>query len=136
MHTLKDADLSGEIVLVDCSDARFDATPLTQAGINRDAMLQLMHAQDATGRWLIGVEVFVAVYGAAGFDALSRLWGNRWLRPLWDRLYPWVARNRYGLSRLGLHRLFGLLPPRASLDGCAEECKSDGTNRSARVRGR
>jgi predicted DCC family thiol-disulfide oxidoreductase YuxK len=51
------------------------------------------------------VDVFVAVYDAVGIRSLASLWRQPWLRPLWNRLYPWVARNRDGLSRLGLPRM-------------------------------
>ena len=109
MHALKTGDSDGRLILVDCSHPDFDDGPFSYCGITRESMLNLIHARDAAGRWLKGVEVFETAYGAAGFAELSRLWGHRLLRPWWDRLYPWVARNRYTLSRLGLPLLFRLL---------------------------
>src|SRR5258706_8250320 len=114
MHALKQADTNGSLILADCSESDFDARPFAACGVTRESMLQLIHARDAEGRWLIGVDVFEAAYGTVGFAALASLWGNRRLRPFLERLYPWVARNRYALSRFGLPKLFGLLTSRQS----------------------
>ena len=73
-----------------------------------DAM-RLIHARDADGRWLIGVDVFEAAYRAAGLELIARVWGSRRLRPLLERLYPWVARHRQRLSRLGFNLLVRLV---------------------------
>jgi predicted DCC family thiol-disulfide oxidoreductase YuxK len=72
-------------------------------------MMARIHARDASGRWSSGIDVFEAVYKVAGFARLARLLGSRRLRPLFERLYPWIAANRYRLSRLGLRRLPGRL---------------------------
>lgn len=109
MRTLKAADTEGRLVLVDCSAPGFDDASLAACGVSREAMLARIHARDAAGRWLDGVEVFEAAYGAAGFSALARLWGSKRLRPCWDRVYPWIARRRYLLSRLGFTCFFRLL---------------------------
>jgi predicted DCC family thiol-disulfide oxidoreductase YuxK len=114
MHALKIADADGRLVLVDCSAPEFDDTPFAGYGITRDSMMHLIHARDAGGRWLKGIDVFEAAYDAAGFTVLARLWGHSRLRPWWDKLYPWVARNRYALSRLGLPHLFRLLTKKAA----------------------
>jgi predicted DCC family thiol-disulfide oxidoreductase YuxK len=91
--------------LVDCSAPGF-----TEAGgVPREAMMSRIHARDAQGRWLRGMDVFAAIYGAAGFRRAARLYGSRALRPLFDRLYPWIADHRQALSRLGLPRLLRLL---------------------------
>jgi hypothetical protein len=74
-------------------------------------MLERIHARDAAGRWFRGVDVFEVVYDVAGFTRLARLLGSRRLRPLLDRIYPWIAANRYRLSRLGLFRVFALIAP-------------------------
>jgi len=114
MRALKTADTDGKLVLEDCSSPAFDDRPYACHGITREAMMRLIHARDAEGRWLRGVDVFEAAYDAAGFAALARLWGHHRLRPWWDKLYPWIARNRYTLSRLGLPRIFRLLTRNAA----------------------
>ncbi|MGH8708427.1 MAG: hypothetical protein ACREVD_10260, partial [Burkholderiales bacterium] len=57
------------------------------------------------------MDAYEAVYGAAGLRTAAKLWGNRLLRPLLDRAYLWVARNRQLLSRLGANRLMRWLMP-------------------------
>lgn len=109
MHALQTADTSGKLILVDCSCPTFDDRRFASCGITRESMLAKIHACDAEGRWLKGVDVFETAYDAAGFAVLARLWGHRRLRPWWEMLYPWIARNRYVLSRLGLPHLFRLL---------------------------
>jgi predicted DCC family thiol-disulfide oxidoreductase YuxK len=108
MLALKDRDAHDRLILIDCSAAGF---PDQVEGVSRQAMMELIHARDAGGVWRVGVEVFEAAYRAAGLTWAARLWGNRFLRPLWSRLYPWVARNRQSLSRLGANRLVRRLIP-------------------------
>lgn len=105
MHALKRHDHAERLVLVDCSPATFDAEALQNPAVTRAALMQAIHARDAAGRWFNGVDVFVLAYEAAGATALARLWRHRTLRLLWDRLYPWVARNRQALSRWGVQYL-------------------------------
>lgn len=133
MHALVAHDQAGRIALVDCSRADFDPTageggaaspaidgPVA-AGTAPDAgnpthveMMAIIHARDADGRWYRGVEVFVHAYAAVGLDGMARLWSHPWLRPFWDRAYPWFARNRQWLSRLGTARVYGWLLDRAA----------------------
>lgn len=109
MRALKEADADNKLVLVNCSAAGFDDRSFRRDGVTREAMLRLIHARDAAGRWFKGVEVFEVAYDAAGFSALADLWRHRQLRPWWNRVYPWVARHRYTLSRLGFAHLFRFL---------------------------
>jgi predicted DCC family thiol-disulfide oxidoreductase YuxK len=102
MTALKKLDRDGRLELVDCSRADFDGHGLA---VGRAAMMSRIHARDADGRWLKGIDVFEAAYAAAGLDLAARLWGNRLLRPLWEFLYPHIADNRQLLSRLGFTRL-------------------------------
>ncbi len=76
--------------------------------------MRLIHARDASGQWFIGVDVFELAYGAAGLKGMARLWANPRLRPLWNSLYPWVARLRQPLSWLRLNRAYGWLVRRAA----------------------
>ena len=99
MHALKSRDRDGRLELVDCSAPDFDAGALGLPVTGADLM-ERIHARDGDGRWLVGVDVFEAVYRAAGLRKAARLWGNRTLRPVLAALYPWIARNRQRLSRL------------------------------------
>lgn len=114
MHALKDHDANARLSLVDASAPGFTDAHLAAAGIPRADLMRLIHARDATGRWFIGVEVFELAYAAAGLHGIARLWAHPRLRPLWNRLYPWVARFRQPLSWLRLNRAYGWLVRRAA----------------------
>lgn len=113
MHALKARDTHGVLELSDCSAATFDDAACAREGVTREMMMKRIHARAQDGRWLSGLDVFEAAYRAAGFRFLARLAGSRRLRPLLDRLYPWIAANRNRLSRLGLFRVFALTGPAA-----------------------
>ncbi|MCC6195653.1 MAG: DUF393 domain-containing protein [Burkholderiales bacterium] len=116
MESLKARDAGNLLYLVDCSKGLVAFADVTQA-----AMMARIHARDADGRWLDGLDVFAAVYRAAGFPVLARLYASRWLRPLLDRLYGWVADHRRLFARLGLARLFRLVPAhKPACNACAE----------------
>jgi len=111
MDALKARDLTGMLQLVDCSAPDFDDTVLAGTRIRREDLMTLIHARDAHGRWLVGIDVFELVYAAAGLNAIAGFWGSRALRPLLVRVYPLIARNRQLLSRLGVNRLVRLILP-------------------------
>jgi len=114
---LKRYDHAGQLALVDCSPAEFAAVD----DHTRSAMMQLIHARDAAGQWLIGAPVFAAAYRASGFASIASLWGSPRLQRFWGVVYPWIANNRMLLSRLGatgaltwvLHRLHARAAERA-----------------------
>jgi len=106
MHALAARDRQARLALVDCAGEDFDDRPFAADGVTRAAMLREIHARAADGRWLKGVDVFAAVYRVAGFPHLARLFASARLRPLWTRLYPWIARNRH---RLPLARVYDSL---------------------------
>ena len=113
MDVLHDLDWRGRLRLVDCSAPGFDDSATAKEGFTREAMMTRLHARDPEGKWLVGLDAFEAVYGAAGLDKAASFWGNRKLRPVMDRIYPWIARYRQPLSRLGLHRVVGAVLARA-----------------------
>jgi hypothetical protein len=65
-------------------------------------MMERIHAQDATGKWIKGVDVFAAAYSGAGFNKLGRLWGSEFFKPVLSRAYPLIADNRHWLSKTPL----------------------------------
>ena len=105
MQALKARDGDGRLALVDCSAPDFDDDGLIGDGIRRSDLMELIHARDAHGRWFVGVDVFALAYDAAGLPAAARFWRSARLRPWLRRVYPWVARNRQMLSRLGMNAL-------------------------------
>lgn len=106
LHALRDHDREGRLELRDCSSPDFRDADLDAAGLTPGLLMRRIHARDADGRWLVGIPVFEAAYGAVGIASVAALWGHRWLRPVWDRLYPWIADHRMQLSRLRLDRPF------------------------------
>ena len=113
MHVIRDLDWRGRLKLVDCSAKEFDAGAVAE-GVTREAMMTRLHARDPEGKWLTGLDAFEAVYASAGLKNAARFWGDRRLRPLLDRIYPVMARYRQPLSRLGLHKVVGILLRAAS----------------------
>jgi predicted DCC family thiol-disulfide oxidoreductase YuxK len=111
MHALKSRDTGQRLLLVDCSSQDFDESVLAGLPIRRSDLMTLIHARDAHGRWFVGIDVFEIAYRAAGLETLAGFWGNRRLRPLLSSIYPWIARNRQVLSRLGFDRLVRLVLP-------------------------
>ena len=104
---LKARDSGDALRLVDCSAASFDDANLP---VKRAHMMDCIHAQDAKGQWLCATEVFVAIYGAVGLHTMAAGW--RLGKPVAERIYPWVVRNRHTLSKLGIHKVFNALTER------------------------
>jgi len=99
MHTLRRRVADARLELVDCSAPDFDESVLAGVGITRADLMDRIHARDAHGRWLVGVDVLEAAYSAAGLTPIAFVLGQRRLRPLLDRVYAWFARNRRWLSK-------------------------------------
>ena len=122
MHALKARDRDGRLLLVDCSTPGFDDRGFAAEGITQAAMLARIHARDARGRWLQGVDVFVEAYRVAGFERIATALENSWLRPWFVRIYPWIARHRFSLSRLGLFRTYNRIAARARRSDASVDC--------------
>lgn len=114
MQALKARDPDGKLELVDCSSADFDDGVLSGTMVKRSHLMTYLHARDAHGRWLVGVDAFEVIYGVAGLPRMARFW------PRLRRIYPWIARNRQWLSRLGGARLM-----RGAMSYCSSsQCSS------------
>lgn len=108
MQNIKIHDHEDKLILIDCSAPEFDDAPFKKEGINRTLMMNRLHAQDSKGNWLVGVEAFEGIYQTVGMVSIAKLWGSRFTKPLAVKLYPWVVKHRYTLSKIGLPELFGL----------------------------
>ncbi len=93
----------------DCSPADFSDEIARRDGITNDQLMEKMHVRDRDGRWWKGVDAFVLMYHVAGRQGVSKMLARPRLRPLWDRLYVHLVRNRHWMSRLGMHKHFGAL---------------------------
>lgn len=96
--------------MVDCSGADFDASSLP---FDQTTLMGCIHAIDSQGHWLKATDVFVVCYRAANLQAIAHAFSLG--KPLAERMYPWIVRNRYALSKLGVHKLFNALTHRATL---------------------
>ena len=94
---LRRRDAHGNLCLVDISAPSFDAA---RYGRTRQELLTRMHAIDGEGHTLVAMDAVRAAYRAVGLGWLVA--PTRWplLKPLFDRLYAWIARNRYRLDVL------------------------------------
>lgn len=99
------------------------------AGVTRDELARLLHAQAPDGTWLRGVDTFVAMYEAVGVPWVARALSAPGLRPLADRLYPWVASHRHWVPRWLVHWVFETAMRRAAqkaVPACADGvCRRD-----------
>jgi predicted DCC family thiol-disulfide oxidoreductase YuxK len=102
MSALKRHDSTDRLVLIDCSPVGFRDQAAEEAGLQREDFMRIIHARAADGTWLRGVDVFAAAYSAVGLKVLAFVWQFPVWRPLLDWLYPFIARNRQLLSRLGI----------------------------------
>jgi predicted DCC family thiol-disulfide oxidoreductase YuxK len=103
-------DTAGKLVMVDCSPPDFDLTGIPATHVE---LMNLIHAQDARGNWIRGVDVFVAAYAAARLPWVSAVLAHPRIKPYAQSAYPWVVRNRYYLSLLGLHKIMNFFSQRA-----------------------
>ena len=98
-------------------------------GVAREALAQTLHAQAPDGRWLRGVDTFVAMYEAVGVSWVARSLSSPALRPLAEHLYPWVARHRRLFPRWLAHMVFETALRRAArqaVPACADGvCRRD-----------
>ena len=108
MQNIKAHDVDDAVILVDCSAPDFDDSPFRAEGITRDAMMKCLHARDANDTWLKGVAAFEVIYRSVGIASVANMWAHPLIRPLAERVYPWIARHRNPLSMLGVHKLFNL----------------------------
>ena len=106
MAAIKSHDTRGLLTMVDCSGE--NGAIETSCDVGAEAMMRALHVRTGDGRWLVGVPAYEAIFRAAGHPRLAGLVAHPRLRPLWDRIYAWVARNRYRLPRRGLARLLAL----------------------------
>lgn len=108
MQNIKIHDEQNQLTLLDCSAVDFDDTTLRAEGINRSAMMEILHVRDAQGLWVTGVSAFELLYRTVGMSMLASLWGSRYTRPVAEILYPWVARHRQLFTWTGAPLLFRL----------------------------
>jgi predicted DCC family thiol-disulfide oxidoreductase YuxK len=103
MSNLMLRNTEGLLVFVDASPVDF-ISPVP--GATRDELMNMIHAVQADGTVVRGVEVFRLSYGAVGLGWVTAPTAWPVLRQLADRAYPWLVRNRYRIPRPLVHFLF------------------------------
>lgn len=101
---------AARLVLIDCNTSSFDHAAL---GVTKAAMLNEIHARSHGGTWVRGVDVFIAMYHAVDLGVVARLMAHPLVKSCAMAFYPWLVRNRYWLSRLGLHKMMAVFAWRA-----------------------
>lgn len=117
IDNLRLRDTDSRLRFVDCSPADF-ASPI--AGSDRAALMNVIHGVGAQGQVLRAVDVFEAAYRAVGLPWISRVLVHPLVRPVADRVYPWVVRNRYRLPRTLIRGLFERAARRAAERAAAD----------------
>jgi fatty-acid desaturase/predicted DCC family thiol-disulfide oxidoreductase YuxK len=97
MDELQARDTHSKLRFVDISQDGFDAAAWGATLAELNAVIQ---ARDAQGRAHQGVPALRLAYAAVGRGWLVAPTDWPVLRPLFDVLYAWFARHRYGISRL------------------------------------
>ncbi len=110
VDNLKARNTRGLLLFVDVSAPDFDPAPY---GVPLSDMLEAIHAVKADGTMVKGVEVFRLAYGAVGLGWLTSPTGLPLLKPLFDRAYVHLARNRHWLSDKFAWLLSGIAAKRA-----------------------
>lgn len=88
---------------IDVSSPQFTACP---AGTQKADLLRIMHAVQADGTLIQGVDVFRQAYRAAQLDWVAQVLSWPLINRCADRLYPWIARHRYRFPKFLVHGLF------------------------------
>jgi predicted DCC family thiol-disulfide oxidoreductase YuxK len=121
MSNLMLRNTEGHLRFADVSAPDFADLP---AGTTMPDLLELIHARRADGRVIKGVEVFRLAYEAVGLGWVST--AMRWplLRPLAERAYPVLARNRHRIPRGLVRLIFEGAVRRAAQRSAAARCDS------------
>ncbi|MDB4977775.1 MAG: thiol-disulfide oxidoreductase [Myxococcaceae bacterium] len=88
----------GRLALEDIAAPGFDAA---HYGRTFEQLMGHIHAALPDGRLVTGMEAFRRSYAAVGLGALLAPTGWPLLRPLFDALYGWFAKNRLRLTGRG-----------------------------------
>ncbi|MBT7443140.1 MAG: DUF393 domain-containing protein [Methylococcales bacterium] len=101
MIRFKQYDTQGLLTLVDCSDDSFDEF----LGIPQQEMMTRNHVYTAEGQWLKGADAVYFLFEYTGFKSMATLWRQPWMRSA----YPWLAKNRHILAKLGMAKIMNWL---------------------------
>lgn len=86
----------GRVAIVDIAEPGFDPDGY---GATMDEVMGRMHGVRPDGSLVTGMEAFRLAYRAVGLGWLLAPTAWPVLRPAFDALYRWFARNRYRITR-------------------------------------
>lgn len=123
MTNLMLRNTAGRLRFADVWAPDFEGPP---APCTRQDLLALIHARQADGTVIRGVEVFRRAYEAVGLGWVTG--ATRWplLGPLADACYPVLARNRHRIPRPFVQLLFGCALRRAAEHAARQRCDTQG----------
>lgn len=110
IDNLKSRNDKSLLRFVDVSAPDFDPASY---GVPLSDMMESIHAVKADGGMVKGVEVFRLAYGAVGLGWITSPTGWPLFKPLFDRAYVHLARNRHRISEKLAWLLFGIAARRA-----------------------
>lgn len=110
IDNLKARNSAGLLRFVDVSASGFDPALY---GVPLADMLEAIHGVKGDGSIVRGVEVFRLAYAAVGLGWVTRPTGWPLLKPMFDRAYVHLARNRHRISERFAWLLFGIAARRA-----------------------
>ncbi|MBV8379264.1 MAG: DUF393 domain-containing protein [Paucibacter sp.] len=119
MSNLMLRNTEGLLRFVDVSAPGFKDCP---PGTTLTDLLSLMHGLTADGRVLRGVEVFRLAYSAVGIPQVAAITSLPLIKPLSEKLYACVARNRHRLPRRLVHAVFETGLRRAAERAASARC--------------
>jgi len=125
MSNLMLRNTEGLLCFVDVSAPGFKDCP---PGTTLDELMSLMHGLTADGRVLRGVEVFRLAYSAVGIPQVAAITSLPLIKPLSEKLYALVARNRHRLPRGLVQLAFATSLRRAAERAAANHCNADTCN--------
>ncbi len=125
INNIKHYDDDERITLVDCSAPDFDTEAFESDKITQQDMMNALHIRDDQGKWHIGVKAFEKMYRHVGFNKISALCSHPITKPVVEKVYPIIVKNRYILSKLGMVQVLSWWGRHAARDAAkrAAACK-------------
>lgn len=101
MNNLMLRDTQHRLRFVNCAEPGFSGGPAPQK-----ELMRAIHGVDARGQVVIGVECLTRAYEGIGWAWVHRFFSLPLIRPLAERSYAVIARNRYRLPQWPVAALF------------------------------
>jgi predicted DCC family thiol-disulfide oxidoreductase YuxK len=106
MQAIKARDSLDEIQLIDASADNFACEFAQLNKLTQAELMRVIYLRDSHGQWASGIDVFSLLYRHIGLTRIANFWAHPWLAPILSRLYPFIARWRQLLSKLGANYVY------------------------------